>query len=182
LKVNKGIEGVHEWMIAYFIDEFGKDAIRGIEMLYVFSRRLCEQQMMDVPDEWISEMMNKLYGEVVGGVHPELNAYAPGIVGGETNIDGLGHVRDTVKCHKVREFLSHHQIPMRACWIAAAIIRGWEIYDTIDDLQSVFDDRQRQMAEDVVRYLFVSKLRVLSPGMSDVFDSVNKGGIQITRR
>ena len=49
-----------------------------------------------------------------------------------------------------------------ACYVSAAIIRGWEVYDNIDDLKPHVDERQEEMAERMFKKFFFRKLTQFS--------------------
>ena len=71
----------------------------------------------------------------------------------------------------------------RACYIAAAIVRGWEVYEKKELFQPVEDREQVKLAKALALYFFKSKLTVLEKGMKELFDEENESkGSSFSRR
>jgi chromosome condensin MukBEF complex kleisin-like MukF subunit len=65
------------------------------------------------------------------------------------------------------DFIRFQKNTFTPCYISAAIIRGWEVYDSIDTLQPVFDERQEKMAEELVKLFAKCKLRIFAKGIEE---------------
>jgi hypothetical protein len=125
----------------------------------MYSRKFSNDSANDAPSAWIMELSKKMY-EMVKNGDPKIPSEF-----GSSRMDKDFQKKIHDKCKDLIKFQS---ACMRACWVSAAIIRGWEVYDSLAELQPVYDDKQKQMAEEVAMYFFISRLKVFEPGVKDM--------------
>ena len=143
------------YMKSYFYKMFGGTALKDISSLFMHSRSMTTDYTINAPDWWKRSMMMSLYKQVECGAECVPREF----------VQGVGD--DAGKMSRVKGYVLQHQEAMNACWVCAGIMRGWEVYNTLDELKPVFDIEAQKMAEMVVEFLFISKLRVLAPGMNE---------------
>lgn len=142
----------------------GEDNIRS---LVLFSRRMAlasGKAGVGASKEWRKKVRQMLVDEAKMGVpgypdwltNPQYEQDRPRLAGVIENLSVLMRKR------------------INACYVFAAIVRGWEVYDSIRELQPVIDERQEQMAIELARYYMVCDLKYLRSGIEQ------SGGIQRT--
>lgn len=140
----------------YFYKRFGKNALKDICSLYMYSRKFTENPKNVAPRWWIISMrwwLLHVANDFINEQYPDVQKKLADIV-------RLQH--DCVE----------------ACWISAAVIRGWEVHDSLDKLDLVFDFKQQKMAEDLASYFLISRLKVLWKGIEKQFPE--KGVVRTT--
>jgi len=160
-KVDAGEVEKHVKALMYA--RFGRNALRGISALYMFSRKFTMDSSYSAPEHWIEQMMEYLYFGYENGEEWVPKEFAI----------GMDNAQNERLKKKVSEFIDHHQPALNACWVCAGVVRGWEVHDSMEVFEPCFDLRQQEMAEGVARYLFESKLKVLSPGVEDSIREVS---------
>jgi hypothetical protein len=148
-------------MNSKFCTKFGRTALRDMKSLYLYSRRFTEDVSLEAPVEWKKKMR-----ELLQNVLPTewmADSFMP-------NWFGAGKYDETTRKEFDRylgDFIRFQKNTFTPCYISAAIIRGWEVYDSIDTLQPVFDERQEKMAEKLVKLFAKCKLRIFAKGIEE---------------
>jgi hypothetical protein len=165
--VQKDVIQVEREMTREWYRRFGKNVKQGISALFMYSRKFSNDPNLSAPTMWVQEYSKKLF---------EMVKVSDVRVPAKWRSSSPDAEFDRKILEKVRELIKYQQGCLSACWISAAIIRGWEVHDSLEVLEPVFDDKQKQMAEDVALYLFISRLRVFEPGVQDIVGSMSNVG------
>jgi hypothetical protein len=156
--------------MSLFYKQFGANAKRDLTSLLLWSRRYTGDTSIEAPKEWKKDLMERIISEAEMGVQGYGNWMR--IVPGE--IEELPDVRKALK-EKFVELLENQKGILTPCYVSAAIIRGWEMSKDRDSFRLVYDDAQKKMAEELFKYFFQSKLRILKTGAEEML--TGSGGV-----
>ncbi len=146
-------------MKALFISRYGKNALKAIGALYMFSRKFTGSHKYDPPSWWTHQVRWDLYNRAKAGEFSKV--FVPEMGVSYTSRDSM--LKDLVK-------LQNKCYSM--CWNVSQVFRGWEVHSTLESFEPVQDLKQQKMAQQLVDYFFSSKIRILEPGIEE---ALNKG-------
>ncbi len=163
-QVDVDAKAAKQKMIGFFIKKFGQDALKDIASLLLYSRRYTEKWSPESEDfyHWQIGMYKWMYHCAYEGLvgFPEFDK---NYVGAEEII-----------AKKLKSMVHLQRDCVRASYISAAIVRGWEVASSYKEFKPVVDLRQQKLAEQLVMYFFRSRVRIFEPGLKDLF--IPRGG------
>jgi hypothetical protein len=157
-------------MTEYLKHKFGKHALRDIRSLYLYSRKFTRDHEFEAPIEWRKKVRQNVLLIVRAGklIDPDLPDWFDAAKDRQT-IDQFGKVIDDI--------FNVQKDVYTSCYVSAAVMRGWEVYNSVVDLKPVEDVRQQEMAEQLFTYFFICKLKILRAGIED---SLTQRGVSRT--
>jgi hypothetical protein len=150
-------EQAHDMMKKRF-EDFGKvDAIKALMLL---SRRLCERENKPADEKWVEELTGRLKSEVDNNnLFPELSFVFEKAMDAEHK----KLIADEIKEHIDIDLID----AIQAAWLSAAAMRAWEECKSYDEFRLIYDERQRNLAELIIREILKGRLKLLFPGIVD---------------
>jgi len=148
-------EQSHRMMRKKFTEYGGIESVKALMLL---SRRICQRENKNADEKWVESMRNKLKAEVdTYKLFPEIN-----VLFDLTRDDN----HKLLLSEEMKEHIDIDMVDaMQAAWLSAAAMRGWEVYNSYEDYKMVYDDRQKLIAELVIREIFKGRLKLLFPGI-----------------
>lgn len=151
-----------EIMTNLFKSKFGASALKDIRALYLYSRRFSENIHFEAPPQWRVQVR----ANIVSMLSNNLKLVYPDAPDWFSNSSYDQITRDKFAA-VIDDMLNAQKDNYTACYVSAAIIRGWEVYDNIDDLKPHVDERQEEMAERMFKKFFFCKLFILAGGIQE---------------
>jgi len=149
--------------MSMFYRLFGREVKKAMQALYLYSRRFTEDMSLEAPKEWKARVRELIVSEASIGVI----GYPRWLMGDDVKMK-----------RKFMQFIDLHlKGLLTPCYVSAAVMRGWEVYSSIEELRPVFDEEQSLMAEGLVLFFLKSKLKILAPGIEQALTG-EEGGVQ----
>jgi hypothetical protein len=131
--------------------------VESIKSLMLLSRRKCNDWSDNAEEEWVRLLKDRLKSEVdTCSMFPDLS-----VISSIQDVDLKVLTQEEGKVHIEEDM----EDVIQAAWLAAAAMRGWEVHRDFEKYDLVIDDRQKDLAELIVRELFRGKLKLLFPGI-----------------
>jgi len=145
----------HDMMKKRF-EDFGK--IDAIKALMLLSRRFCERENKPADEVWVEELVGRLKSEVDNSsLFPDLAFVFE---------KAMDEEHKKLIIEEIKEHIDIDLIDaMQAAWLSAAAMRAWEVCKSYDDFKLVYDDRQKNLAEKIIREILKGRLKLLFPGI-----------------
>ena len=131
----------------------------------MYSRKFTEDSSLEAPKEWKKKMKELIISEAKLGVEGYPRWLLPGFAGN----DNLFQEKIEKKFYS---FINLHlKGLLTPCYVSAAIVRGWEVHDSLETFVPVYDGKQDEMARELVLFFIKSKFKILAPGIEQSFSS-----------
>lgn len=160
-------------MDAWFM-QFSGGGFMGMECvrhLMLYTRDKLNKIRVDVPVEWRREVRKRILEEAFAS----MDGYPQWFKEMLLPEDEAG----------LKVFLTRYSElrteTIRASYVVAAWIRAWEVYDVPEELMPVEDDRQKEIAEMLIRSMMQGGLYVLGPSVYNRIKNPVGSGIQRSR-